>query len=191
MKIWGAVLFFLGCGIAASLSANTPPPVMRAEATPAQVANMIQEAAKSGDDIFKASPGYVGFNTVPGKGYRTIFTIRGERHASHSGAAKAMAIGTVGDESGGKVMFCIAEEKRPPIGPISLTCATSGAFHVETAKEVIVRFGLGSLENIDVTGVSIEVTTEGAHSGFWVFGKLIPALIGAAMLGYWFFVLRR
>lgn len=191
MKAWVAILFFLGCGLTTRLHADTSPSVMRAEATPAQVAAMIQEASTSGDAIFKAAPGQGSLKAEPGKGYRTLFTVRGERLASHLGAAKVLAIGTIGDEGGGKVIFCNAEKKRPPIGPISLTCTVDGAFHVETAKEVVIRFGLGSLENISVTGMGVEVTTEGARSELWVFSKLIPALIGLAMLGYWFFVLRR
>lgn len=188
-QIW--LLIWCFCGMVATACAAPSRPVMEAEASAEQVAQMVREAAKPGTPAFKTTYGYGSFQASPGDGYRTTFTVRGERTANHGGPAKALVIATAGDETGGRVLQCAAEEKRPRIGDLTLRCETNGAFHVEDSKEVVLRFGLGLVENMTVTGVAAEIATGGARSELWMFSKLIPLLIGLLMLGYWFFFLRR
>ncbi|MGE8318070.1 MAG: hypothetical protein ACN6O3_04935 [Comamonas sp.] len=188
-KVWW--LLWCWCSLVAAAWAAPSRPVMEADASPEQVAQMVQEAAKPGTPAFKTTFGYGSFQASPGEGYRSSFTVRGERTAHHQGPAKVLLIATVGDESGGRVLQCSAEDKQPRIGDLSLRCEAGGAFHVEDSKEVVVRFGLGLAENLSVTAVAAEVATGGARSGMWLFSRLIPLLIGLLMLGYWFFFLRR
>lgn len=184
--------FLLALMVTSQAYANDEDIKMSATATPEQVANIVAEAAKSGTPGFKETFGWGEFDAAPvDGGYRLQMRIDGMRTAAHTGAAKVSAIATIGDSSGGRLVHCSAEESKPRPGPLHLECEMRGAFHVEEAKPVGIRFGLGQIEQVEVTGVTAEVVTGGARSGLWAFGKLIPLLIGMLMLSYWFMFLRR
>ncbi len=167
-------------------------PVMDAKASPEQVSKMLQEAAKSDAAAWKDRPAQGVVNADPKEGgYRLEAVVSGERSANHSGLAKAVVIATIGDEQGGKVVLCAAEKSNPKPGALVMRCDIPSAFHVEKKKPVVIQFGLGSVQGLNVQEVSMQAYTGGAKAGFWVFGKFIPLLVGVVMFAYWFFFLRR
>ena len=167
-------------------------PVMDAKASPEQVSKMLQEAAKSDAAAWKDRPAQGVVNADPKEGgYRLEAVVSGERSANHSGLAKTVVIATIGDEQGGKVVLCAAEKSNPKSGALVMRCDIPSAFHVEKKKPVVIQFGLGSVQGLNVQEVSMQAYTGGAKAGFWVFGKFIPLLVGVVMFAYWFFFLRR
>ena len=187
-----AATFVIAISTLTPACAKETAPLLTIEATEPQIQKMLSEAAQEGAPIFKATPAHGVLQASPTDGgYRLSTTVSGERNAQHTGPATAHITALVGDSSGGTHTSCTAENDKPANGPLTLSCEMQGAFHVENAKPVVIQFGLGKLQGMQVTAVRITVHTGGARSGVWTFSQLIPLLLGAIMLGYWFFFIRR
>lgn len=189
-----ALALLLGALAGCSKKPEINEVVAEVEATSLELDKMIAIAAKTkGKDIaFADTPTSTGPFVVKFKSgaHKVLWTVEGQQ--AQAGPLDVTIVGTLGDESGGRVLTCrLPATKEFAAGPARMECE-GAPFRVEADKTFILKTGLGKSQGFTPTRFSAKVAAVPVSVGWggW-FTAMVYAMVGVVMLGLWFVFFKR